>query len=113
MAKSVWLMWSVVLAASILDAVGDEPKPEPLNGWLKYYKEVAKSYDIRLKSKQDEPLVIIPEPVQIYANPSSGRDTHGAFFIWTNNGRAEVIASIWSSSYYARIGVEVLPNIPK
>jgi len=96
MVKSVWLMLSVVLAASILDAVGDEPKPESLNGWSKYYKEVAKDYDIRLKSRLDDPLVLIPEPVQVFSNPSSGRDTHGAFFIWTNNGRAEVIGSIWS-----------------
>lgn len=95
MAKSVWFMLSVVCAFSVLESAGDEPKPE-LNGWLKHYKEVAKTYDIRLKSKLDEPLVLIPEPVQVYSNPSSGRDTHGAFFIWTLNGRAEVIGAIWS-----------------
>lgn len=96
MTKSIWIVLCVIWVVTILHSVGGEHQQEPLNGWLKYYEEVAESYDIRLKTMPDESLVLIPKPVQVYSNPSSGRDTHGAFFIWTNKGRAEVIASIWS-----------------
>ena len=74
----------------------DEPKSKTLDHWVEYYKEVAKGYDMRLKSAPDEPLTVVAAPILVYSNPSSGRDTHGAFFVWTRHGRAEAIAAIWS-----------------
>src|SRR6188474_1202222 len=83
-------------------AADDEPKSKPLDRWVKYYTEVAQGYDIRLKSAPDEPLTVSAEPILVYSNPTIGFDTHGAFFVWTKNGRAEAIGAIWSK----RIGAE-------
>lgn len=74
----------------------DEPKAKQLRRWVQYYKEVAKEYDIRLNSVPDEPLTVSSEPILVYSNPTIGLDTHGALFVWTRKGRAEVIGAIWS-----------------
>ena len=73
-----------------------DPSRKAFERWVEYYQEVAGGYDIRLKSQPDEPLEVSAEPVHVYTNPSSGLDTHGAFFVWTHNGRAEAIGAIWS-----------------
>jgi hypothetical protein len=84
-----WLTCSVVVA-------DDAAPPKSLEPWVKYYTEVAKGYDVRLQSEPDKPLAVSAEPVLVYVNPTIGFDTHGAFFVWTRNGRAEAIAAIWS-----------------
>jgi len=79
-------------------AIGDDeqPKARPDDRFVAYYKEVAKGYDVRLRSTPEVSATVIPEPVLVYANPSGSNDSHGAFFIWTQDGRPQVIASIWS-----------------
>lgn len=80
-----------------LEAADDAPdEQQQFERWVDYYQEVASGYDFRLKSAPDDPLTVTPEPVHVYTNPSSGRDSHGAFFVWTRNGRAEAIGAIWS-----------------
>ena len=80
----------------------DEPASKLLNRWVKYYTEVAQGYDVRLKSAPNEPLTVSAEPLLVYSNPTIGFDTHGAFFVWTRNGRAEAVGAIWSK----RIGAD-------
>lgn len=77
-------------------AADGEPPAKLLDRWVKYYTEVARGYDVRLKSAPDEPLTVSAEPLLVYSNPTIGYDTHGAFFVWTRNGRAEAIGAIWS-----------------
>lgn len=64
--------------------------------WVEHYQEIAATYDIRLGSARDHRLEVTAQPVHTYTNPSSGRDSHGAFFLWTNKGRPEAIGAIWS-----------------
>jgi hypothetical protein len=92
--------WLAIVFAGI--AADDEPASKRLNRWVKYYTEVAQGYDMRLKSAPDEPLMVSAEPLLVYSNPTIGFDTHGAFFVWTRNGRAEAIGAIWSK----RIGAD-------
>jgi hypothetical protein len=87
------LLFLVVLCDGLS---ADDAQPKSLDRWVKYYKEVAGGYDIRLKSAPNQPLVVSKEPILVYSNPSIGLDTHGAFFVWTRNGRAEAVAAIWS-----------------
>lgn len=101
----------VVLAVGLLTcrvSVADEPAERAadakrLERWVEYYTQVAQEYDVRLKSAPDERLTVSAKPILVYSNPTIGLDTHGAFFVWTRNGRAEAIAAIWSK----RIGPEV------
>jgi hypothetical protein len=83
-------------------AAADEPPVKPLDRWVQYYTEVAQGYDVRLQSRPKEPLVVSPKPLLVYSNPTIGFDTHGAFFVWTRNGRPEAIGAIWSK----RIGAD-------
>lgn len=85
----------LAMVGAALAADGESPA-RPLDRWVKYYTEVAQGYDIRLRSAPKEPLVVSPEPLLVYSNPTIGFDTHGAFFVWTRNGRAEAIGAIWS-----------------
>lgn len=74
----------------------DSVNKERLDRWVAYYTDVARGYDVRLKSVPDQPLAVSSEPILVYSNPTIGFDTHGAFFVWTRKGRAEAIAAIWS-----------------
>lgn len=88
------LVAAVFSGSNVVDA--EDEAPVPAKRWVEYYTGIAKSYDIRLKSAPDEPLRVSDARVFSFANPLSGRDSHGAIFVWTRSGRAEVVAAIWS-----------------
>ncbi len=71
-------------------------RKDQLEKWKAYYQEVADGYDFRLASEPETRLKVSPKPIHFYTNPSSGLDTHGAFFVWTSRGRAEAVGAIWS-----------------
>ncbi|HEY2251165.1 MAG TPA: hypothetical protein VGH74_08900 [Planctomycetaceae bacterium] len=41
-------------------------------------------------------LKLQPDPVFSYANPAGGSRSHGAMFVWTREGRPEILGAIWS-----------------
>lgn len=73
-----------------------EERKQQLKKWAEYYQEVADGYDVRLSSDKGTPLSVSAKPIHFYTNPSSGLDSHGAFFVWTGRGRAQAIGAIWS-----------------
>jgi hypothetical protein len=73
-----------------------DTEKEQFERWIKHYQGIADGYSITLESAPSELLRVTPKPIHLYRNPSSGRDSHGAFFVWTHAGRAEVIGAIWS-----------------
>lgn len=93
-----WLIAFLACLALPLSAIADDdgPKSKTMARWVEYYKEVAAGYDVRLQSASDQRLEVSAEPVLVYSNPTIGYDTHGAIFVWTRTGRAEVIGAIWS-----------------
>lgn len=70
--------------------------------WLGIYRDEAAAYEMfRSDSRegsasQAELLQLQPAPILTFTNPVRVRDTHGAAFVWTNDGRPEVIGAIWS-----------------
>jgi hypothetical protein len=60
-------------------------------------KREASAYTIRLEGS-DRPLTLQPEPVLKWSNPVVGT-VFGEVFVWTDEGRPEVVASIYK--YYS------------
>ena len=96
MSRTLWVLTLFIELLSPCIVIADEPDPKVMKSWVEYYKEIARSYEIGLRSAPNTFLTVVETPVLVYSNPTSGRDTHGAIFIWTRNGRAEVIGDIWS-----------------
>ena len=90
MSRTLWVLTLFIELLSPCIVMADEPDPKVMKSWVEYYKEIARSYEIGLRSAPNTFLTVVETPVLVYSNPTSGRDTHGAIFIWTRNGRAEV-----------------------
>jgi hypothetical protein len=73
----------------------DPPKDEKAlaETFLAFAKREASAYTIRLEGS-DRPLTLQPEPILKWSNPVVGT-IYGDVFIWTNQGRPEVVASIY------------------
>ena len=64
--------------------------------WVEYYTRQAEEYEFSL-GKAERRLELQATPVLKYSNPVRPTDQHGAIYVWTLDGRPEVIGSIWSS----------------
>ncbi len=97
-------MPAVLIAIAVLLAQPDSSKPNPESEadklqfakWQKYYRTVAAEYDMDQGSDPKTTLRLQPEPVLSYANPSGNGRSHGAMFVWTREGRPEILGAIWS-----------------
>ena len=70
---------------------------EQYRRWIEYYRREAASYRFHLGSDRAKELELRKPPVLLYTNPVGARGlTHGAVFVWTYEGRSEVIGAIWS-----------------
>jgi hypothetical protein len=97
-------MPSVLLVLSLLaqtdaakpasDADGDKVQ---FARWQKYYRSVAAEYEMEANREKPVRLKLQPEPVFTYANPAGGQSSHGAMFVWTRDGRPEILGAIWSA----------------
>lgn len=73
--------------------------------WLDFYERVARHYSIKLKNSGKE-LEVTPEPVFSYQYPEQFYRTHGSIFIWSHQGRPQVVGCI--RSQLERSGVRTL-----
>jgi hypothetical protein len=65
---------------------------------IEQFKAEAAEYDIRLDSRPKDKLVLNNEPLLRWDNPArTGED--GALFVWTLDGRPEVIGTIFTYRY--------------
>lgn len=65
--------------------------------WIEYYRQEAASYQFHLTTDHTKELELQTSPVLLYTNPVGARGlTHGAVFVWTYQGRSEVVGAIWS-----------------
>jgi hypothetical protein len=69
---------------------------EQLKRWNKFYQREASEYDIFLGGAGGEKLQFLERPVFRWAAPMSQNEFNGVIFVWTHNGRPEVLGSIWS-----------------
>jgi hypothetical protein len=95
-------MFGFVAALSVMLITQAEPiddlalPPEQQKKWEEFYRDEAASYLISLDEKTPKELKFRPEPVLLWSNPIRGNDTRGSVFVWTYEGRAEVIGTVFS-----------------
>ncbi|HEX5103103.1 MAG TPA: hypothetical protein VFV87_04800 [Pirellulaceae bacterium] len=95
---------SAVLLISVLAAVGQGPAvEEPASAKaVEVFRAEAAEYVVRLQSRQNEKLALEKEPVLRWSNPArTGED--GATFIWTLDGRPEMIGTVFTYLYNDKI----------
>ncbi len=70
---------------------------DQLKKWVEFYRQEAEEYDIYLGDDRKTELQFRPEPVFRWASPNSDNEFNGVIFVWTHQGRPEVLGSIWSA----------------
>jgi hypothetical protein len=64
--------------------------------WNDYYAKVAAEYEITRGEDRKEKLELKPEAVLHWSNPIRAGETNGAVFVWTHEGRAALVGTIFS-----------------
>ncbi len=94
-----WLLVSGFFTSGMA-AGQDAPKPAERENqkkrWMAVYSEEAAKYQMLRHGDDVEELELVTKPILTFTNPVRERDTHGAAFVWTNDGRPEVLGAIWS-----------------
>lgn len=91
-----------LLLASLLSTniwAQQEETTDTVQPWFDFYAERAAQYEISVEGSPDLQLKLRDKPLLTYTNPVRGRDQHGALFVWTNDGRPQLIASLWSIAH--------------
>lgn len=93
-----WSLFSALLFAAIAHSAVAEDIPtetdQAKQWWRGHYQQAASEYKLHLKSHPDEPLSMNKKAILKYAHPKES--THGEIFVWTHDGRPQLIGSIWS-----------------
>jgi hypothetical protein len=98
------MMHRFLIAVAVALAQSESTKPKLETGadkvqferWQKYYRRVAAEYDMEQGKDLPCRLKLRPDSVLSYANPAGGGRSHGAMFVWTRDGRPEILGAIWS-----------------
>jgi hypothetical protein len=88
-------------AAARLDA-------ETLARWTELYQREAAQYEIFAEGDRRAPLTLQSTPIFRWASPTIGNEFNGVIFVWTLDGRPEVVGSIWSHHRETRPGKRTL-----
>lgn len=64
--------------------------------WNEFYRTDAAAYAIFLNGDREKVLKMQPDPVLLWSNPVRVGETNGAVFVWTHNGRAEAVGTVFS-----------------
>ena len=64
--------------------------------WKHFYEGIAKSYSIAIVGEKTKTLALSSYPALVWSNPARTGDTHGAFWVWTRDGRPEAVGTIFS-----------------
>ena len=98
------LLLAVSLIPSICSAEGetdDDEKAKRRNEQLqKKFQEQAESYEFTVAGN-DQPLILLPKPVFHWLNRARVKQVsvhYGAVYVWTRQGRAEAVGTIFSVS---------------
>jgi hypothetical protein len=102
MAANAFMLVVAWLALAQQDAVKSPPgtiaQPKTASHAVERFKAEAEEYDIRLDSRPKDRLLLRKEPLLRWDNPArTGED--GALFVWTLDGRPEVIGTIFTYRY--------------
>lgn len=89
----------VAIQGSCGTAVAQEQDAEDVQfrRWMQFYANEAKAIRIRFDDEPQAELEFEEEPVLQWTNPTRANEIHGAVYVWTHQGRAEVMGTIWSN----------------
>ena len=77
------------------EEVAEQKKTRML--WTDYYAAQLPKYKIYLAGDPDKKLTVDPQPKFRWKNPvRDASSTHGDVFVWTRNGRVDVVGTIFS-----------------
>jgi hypothetical protein len=103
----------VLMGQVVAEPSAAAPEPSAENGafkrWVEYYTEQAAKYEFSVGPEKRR-LKLQATPVLKYSNPVRPTDQHGAVYVWTLDGRPEVIGSIWSSEDAKEPGVRAVAD---
>jgi hypothetical protein len=92
----LWLA-SIAVAGQLSIASGEtEEESSQSAAWAKFYGDQATGYEFSLAGAEKITPALQPKAILTYTNPVRLREQHGAVFVWTHQGRPEVIGTIWS-----------------
>jgi len=94
-----WLLVPIVFISGLAagqDSRRPTEKEDQKKRWMAVYSEDAAKYQMFRRSDDIEELRLVPTPILTFTNPVRQRDQHGAAFVWTSDGRPEVLGAIWS-----------------
>lgn len=90
----------IVISLLSTRAIGQEAEQlekDQRKRWMDLYSEEAAKYEMfRRGEGEEEQLKLVRSPILTYTNPVRVRDTHGAAFVWTSDGRPEAVGAVWS-----------------
>jgi hypothetical protein len=97
-------LYAFLMALTVLVALAGATEPNQaadvdkvqFERWQKYYRSVAAEYEMEQEKEPPIRLKLQPAPVLSYANPAGGGRSHAAMFVWTRDGRPEIVGAIWS-----------------
>jgi hypothetical protein len=107
---AAWL--TISLAAGQVEPAAPEADAELdaklLARWGEVYLKEAQQYEMFLGEGREMPLELQPKPVFRWAEPQARNLFNGVIYVWTYQGRPEVIGSIWAKGERDRPGKRTL-----
>ncbi|QDV45738.1 hypothetical protein Enr13x_56170 [Stieleria neptunia] len=90
------LLLALVMIVGRASGQDEVPTQDQRQRWVDVYHQEAAAYEMIRQGDSPEVLQLVPSPILTFTNPVRVRDTHGAAFVWTSDGRPEVVGAIWS-----------------
>jgi hypothetical protein len=91
------IITTAILAQADATAAASSTNPhDQQRKWNEYYSDQATKYEIRKTDDADKLLELKPNPVLFWSNPVRIGETNGAVYIWTDEGRAAAVGTIFS-----------------
>jgi len=106
------LLVAIVLAGQAEPAGAAEAEfaKEQQKKWNAYYAQTAADYEITRGEGREQKLELKPEAVLHWSNPVREGETNGSVFVWTYNGRAEVVGTVFSHLVRGDPNVKVMAH---
>jgi hypothetical protein len=96
MVGSMLIAVALVGQADSPGAAEVELAKEQQQKWNSYYTKTAKDYEIVRGKEGKDKLEVVAEAVLHWSNPVREGETNGSVFVWTYEGRAEVVGTVFS-----------------
>jgi hypothetical protein len=78
--------------------------------WNAYYAKTAAYYEITRGEDRKDKLELNPEAVLHWSNPVREGETNGSVFVWTYEGRAEVVGTVFSHLVRGEANLKVMAH---